>query len=67
MSGWDTTAFEKVGSRLGKVVEVAKETVEKRQLEFGRWLLQVEDLHNINTVVHVECFGYSFPVTIRED
>lgn len=58
--------FEKVGSRLGKVVEVAKETVEKRQLKFGRLLLQVEDLHSINRVIHVECFGYSFPVTIRE-
>lgn len=59
--------MKRLAVNLGKVVEVAKETVEKSMLEFGRMLIQVKDLKSINTVLDIECFGYSYTVTISED
>lgn len=59
--------FEEIGSRVGKVVEVARETLDKSVLEFGRMRLQVEQFRDVYTVLHLNSFGYSYPVSIREE
>lgn len=57
--------FREIRSRASKVIELAKETVDKEMLEFGRILLQVEGYCCINSVINVHIFGNL--VTVRED
>lgn len=67
LSAWDRKVFEEIGSRVGKVVEVARETLDKSVLQFGRMRLQVEQFRDVYTVLHLNSFGYSYPVSVREE
>lgn len=59
--------YEEIGRRTGKVEEVAREIINRSVLEFGRMRLTVEQFRDINTVLYIHSFGYSYPVVIREE
>lgn len=42
LHGWDVKVFSDIGKRLGKVVAIVKETLERSVLEYGRMCLLVE-------------------------
>ena len=40
--GWDSEIFKAIGGKVGEVVEIARETVEKLNLQFGRVRLKTD-------------------------
>lgn len=42
LHAWDSTTFAKIGGCFGKLVEISKDTLEKRFLEFGCKLRDID-------------------------
>lgn len=64
---WDREVFKEIGDKVGKVIEVAKETMEKEFLEFERIRLRVEDFRVIKKIFYLKSFGYSYPISVIEE
>lgn len=65
LHGLNVKVFEKIGKRLRKVVGVAKETLERLNLEYGRICLQLSSFHSNNKVVWLEVFGLCHSLTVK--
>lgn len=67
LHAWDSTTLAKIGGCFGKLVDISKETFEKRFLEFGRVRVQVERYRSIDEEMKIENFGRSFSVFVKEE
>ncbi|KAJ8644385.1 hypothetical protein MRB53_006133 [Persea americana] len=65
--GWQEETFCNIGERLGEVVGVAKETVEKSFLEYGRVCVWVKGHRFIYEEFSLLIFGNTFLVKVSEE
>lgn len=65
--GWSEEVFRAIGNNIGEVVHIAKETLEKSVLEYGRLSAKTDFFGFINLEVRIQIFGFIFKVLLREE
>ncbi|XXG57454.1 hypothetical protein AAC387_Pa03g4601 [Persea americana] len=66
LQGWSAEVLESIGRKVGDVVEVGPEMLNKSSLEFGRICVQTGDYSFIYKEMEIRIFDHLFRVVARE-
>lgn len=67
LHGWAEEVFMAIGGNFGEAVKIAKETLDKSNMEFGRLCVKTDLIGFINREVKIKIFGSLFKVLVKEE